>query len=894
MIHITKHKYYADGSRPSHLLALTLKQQEARRAIPAIRCSRWGVVSSTEEINETFKDFFKHLYTGGPTPSETEFSNFFNGLDLPTLSAEDTDALDSAITLEELLKAVKATNKGKTPGVDGIPVEVYFAFWDILGPIWLDTLNYAVEQGGFHRDLNTALITVIPKPGKDPLECASHRPISLINADLKIFSKVLTSRLEKVIGKIISPDQTGFMKGRLASDNLRRLLHVVSASHKIPPDCGLLFLDVEKAFDRLEWPYLWRVMREFKFGSKFINMIQTLYTNPSARVCVGGGMSELFGIGRGTRQGDPLSPLLFTLSIEPMVHLIRNSPTISPITVGTTSHSISLYADDTLIYMANVEHTLPCVLNALESFGYLSGYKVNLSKSALMLINTDQSRLTLPAQINVLYLGIRVNTSPLSVAKINYSSILKRTEDDINRWTFLQSSVPARIAVLKMNILPRINFISSMIPLAPPAGYWQKLDTLFRNYVWNGKRPQLRWSAFQVSGRNGGLACPNFKLYHWALILKGLRNWTEEDNISSWKSIEQDLIAPIRLKDFALVGISTKKCALRYGPIMAYMIQIFRAAEKFIKFKKTWCKTSPLWHNSRLLSGGKPFANKHWKEKGINTLQDISGESAILDFQELVSQYDVDKHSLFFYFRMRSACKAYGVPWGSELKDHPILSWIHNSPKQMVSYLYNKLNSQKYMPTPGMKAWDRDISVVGQDLDWEVIWGNVAGASKNPNHRYIHLKFCHRAYLTPRIRHQMGLVSDPYCSFCPHGTTGSFMHVMWECPGVSGLWREVIGVIADLTGVQFPMDPAVHLLNDDSRLGLPEKTRKVWLAGLTAAKKIVVQRWKSHDISRVHWLRSFLDISYLELSSGRINDAQPHTILIWEKLISDLKDLLLR
>ena len=105
------------------------------------------------------------------------------------------------------------------------------------------------------------LITVIPKPGKDPLECASHRPISLINADLKIFSKVLANRLEVVAGKIISPDQTGFMKESLSSDNIHRLLHIIGETHKIPPACGLLFLDAEKAFDHLEWPYLWRVLK---------------------------------------------------------------------------------------------------------------------------------------------------------------------------------------------------------------------------------------------------------------------------------------------------------------------------------------------------------------------------------------------------------------------------------------------------------------------------------------------------------------------------------------------------------------------------------------------------------------------------------------------------------
>lgn len=146
-------------------------------------------------------------------------------------------------------------------------------------------------------------------------------------------------------------------------------------------------------------------------------------------------MSELFDIRRGTRQGDPLSPLLLTLSIEPLAHFIRNSS----LTIGSTSHSISLY--DTLVYLANVQQMLPCVLTTLDQFGYLSGYKVNLSKSALMLINTDKDKISLPAQINVinevLYLGVRVDTSPMSVSKLNYSTILKRIEEDINRAQYL-------------------------------------------------------------------------------------------------------------------------------------------------------------------------------------------------------------------------------------------------------------------------------------------------------------------------------------------------------------------------------------------------------------------------------------------------------------------------
>ncbi len=127
-----------------------------------------------------------------------------------------------------------------------------------------------------------------------------------------------------------------------------------------------------------------------------------------------------------------------------------------------------------------------------------------------------------------------------------------------------------------MNILPRINFVSSMLPLSPPANYWKKLDSLLIKYVWNGKRPRIKWSTLQKSKVEGGWGCPNFKWYHWSFILLSVVKWFDPCSQSSWKQIEKYLISPINLQDFLFSGISYRKCSLYYGSILTYTLQILK------------------------------------------------------------------------------------------------------------------------------------------------------------------------------------------------------------------------------------------------------------------------------------------------------------------------------
>ncbi len=152
-----------------------------------------------------------------------------------------------------------------------------------------------------------------------------HSHSRIRSCDLKIYAKVFASRMEKVTHSLIKEDQTGFIKGRNASDNMRRLLHILDFADSHPTPCAVFSLDAEKAFDRLEWNYMWAVLQCFGFGEHFISMIKTLYHSPAASVITGNIISPPFPLQRGTRQGCPLSPLLFCLSLEPLAQAIRKS-----------------------------------------------------------------------------------------------------------------------------------------------------------------------------------------------------------------------------------------------------------------------------------------------------------------------------------------------------------------------------------------------------------------------------------------------------------------------------------------------------------------------------------------------------------------------------------------
>ncbi|KAI5085645.1 hypothetical protein C0J45_2327, partial [Silurus meridionalis] len=269
------------------------------------------------------------------------------------------------------------TPSGKSPGPDGFPTEFFKKLSPQLSSLLLSVFEGSLNDGYLPPSLRQASISLLLKPDRNPLECGSYRSISLLNVDVNILAKVLSLRLETVIQDIIHPDQTGFIKNRQVFFYIRRLMNIIYTSSDSSLPEALVSLDVEKAFDRVEWDYLFLTLEKFGFGDRFVSWVKLLYSSPLASVRSNSVSSGYFTLYRGTRQGCPLSPLLFALAIEPLTISLRNNHNITGIIRAGNEQKISLYADDIVVYISDPESSLPHILDILNQFSGVSGYKLN-------------------------------------------------------------------------------------------------------------------------------------------------------------------------------------------------------------------------------------------------------------------------------------------------------------------------------------------------------------------------------------------------------------------------------------------------------------------------------------------------------------------------------------
>lgn len=202
--------------------------------------------------------------------------NPLDNIVFPKLNEDLGKDLGNQISVREVQEAIGSLQSGKTPGPDGFTVEFFKQFSPTIAPLLQSMYNEAFAEGRLPPTLLESSISLLLKSDKDPLLCGSYRTISLLNVDLKILSKIIALHLQRVLTNIITSDQTGFMLGRHSFHNTRRLLNIISAPSSTTPEV-IISLDAEKAFDRVEWSYLFLSCKNLFFYQKFISWIRLLY-----------------------------------------------------------------------------------------------------------------------------------------------------------------------------------------------------------------------------------------------------------------------------------------------------------------------------------------------------------------------------------------------------------------------------------------------------------------------------------------------------------------------------------------------------------------------------------------------------------------------------------------
>ncbi|WOG89446.1 hypothetical protein DCAR_0208684 [Daucus carota subsp. sativus] len=479
---------------------------------------RGNWIQNKDRIKEAFfnhfRDFFKKRY-------DHSIFNLGSLLD-SGLNQEKSQWLSQPFSMEELEEALNNSPADKAPGPDGFSMGSMKMLWPLIKDELLDCMIKFQTSGTLPGGMNSSFICLIPKC-VSPKHVQEYRPISLINSSMKLLSKMLASRLSKVIGNIVSEEQTGFIKGRLITDGILMIGEIIN-SIKSKQSEGLIFkIDFEKAFDSVDWSFLFHLLEKLNFSYDWIRWIKVILKSSKTSILVNGSPTREFSPERGLRQGDPLSPLLFDLVAQVLSCMIKKAEQLGIIDGVKISNSSEVithlqYADDTVILIGNSMKSVMGIKSILQGFQLLTGLKINFDKSQLYGIGQDKDLVGNWARIlgcavggdSFIYLGMEVLKSSSSVRY--WDPLIGKVKKKLANWKGKSISMAGRAVLLKAAIDSLPTYWMSLHKI--PRTVIKDIDRIRRKFLWsytksNGevsnKMHSLAWENVCRPKEEGGL-----------------------------------------------------------------------------------------------------------------------------------------------------------------------------------------------------------------------------------------------------------------------------------------------------------------------------------------------------------------------------------------------------
>jgi exonuclease III/ribonuclease HI len=553
--------------------------------------------SDSVKMAKIARDYHENLQTAGLAPGSERRET--TGLLLEKVHIQLSD--DKKAIMEELISAsevdtvFKQLPNGKAAGIDGLPYELWkrinnickggehnhdsFSIVDCLTAVYND-----IEQYGIEPNTQFAEGWMCPLYKKnDRRKIENYRPITLLNSDYKILTKILALRLAKTAPDVLHPNQAGFISGRSITDQIKLTEMILEYAEAKEINGAIVALDQEKAYDKITHNYLWEVLEKFDFPKHFIDCVKALYSDADTSVIINGIQSSPFKVARGVRQGDPLSCLLFDLAIEPLAEMLRQSELKGFQVPGMEYHVVvTMFADDTTVYLTERDD-YTVLKNILDTWCIASGAKFNVAKTEIMPIGTigyrknlyelhilNEGSPPLPDNIKIAkdgtairilgaWIGNKTNSEAL------WAPIMEKIDDALKKWERVHPSIEGRKIIIQRIIGSMTQYLAKAQGM--PKSIENQLVKRTRSFIWDGEgKSTISMEMLSAPVNKGGKCVLNIVQRNEAIELTWLR----------------DLIAPIDKRP---------EWAHFANELLNYMAQkspIVQQNAKISTFSQTW------------------------------------------------------------------------------------------------------------------------------------------------------------------------------------------------------------------------------------------------------------------------------------------------------------------
>ena len=769
-------------------------------------------ITDPKTILEMEKNFYEKLYQAKSPPHdeyrESEAS-IFNELDLPQINENEKEKCDELLSDNELLKSIKAMKNGKSPGTEGLTSEFYKFFWIDLKNLLLDSLNYNLTTGLLSVEQRRGILTLIPKKDKNRMYLKNWRPLTLLNMDYKILAKTLANRLTKILPFLIDDDQTGYIQGRFIGCNIRLIEDILVYSTLKNISGILLTIDFEKAFDSLSWSFIEKSLLSYNFGEVFISYVKTMYNNITTTVINNGYISDWFFPQRGVRQGCPLSPYLFLISVEILACNIRQDRSIKGLVFNDTEIKISQLADDTTCVVKD-EESLSNIIKTFKHFKTCAGLGINIDKTtARSLGSYIPSRENLFglswSQEPVFTLGVYISGDEDDHYLLNYKPKIIKMQQLLNSWKCRKLSLKGKITVINSLALSSLIYLASIIHV--PDRAYKEIKNILTDFIWDGKPPKIAYDTLIQGIEKGGLKLTDFKNKVKSLTISWVKRLNSNDT-AKWKTIPRLLYGTHDLNFY----FSCNSAPLRETIKPKFYLDIQNTWSEMSELSEFSCNHSivrnqVIWNNRYITIQNKPYMWKRWIDAGIINVKDIlNNRGEFLDARAVSTKYGIRVNFLEVLQIRQSIPYAWrNALYSAEPSDmYNELHYIENDKRKILSksdskMIYWYFINKRPRTLNCIYKWQEKYPTLGDEC-WTRIFKNSFRITRETKLQSFQYKIIHRVIMCKKKLNEMRILDSPLCGYCQEND--DLAHFFISCPYVKEFWVAIFEWISTVYETQ--------------------------------------------------------------------------------------------